>query len=177
MAYLNSDDLLLPGALASVGRYFADHPEADVVYGHRIVIDEEDKEIGRWVMLPHEDMALKWNDYIPQETLFWRRQIWDAIGGCFDESFQYALDWDLLLRFRKAGAKFVRMPRFLGAFRIHANQKSTLHVHTIGLQEAHRLQHRLHGRAVSKWESRCRVAPYLCKHVIYDLMHRCGLVA
>jgi len=177
LAYLNSDDLLLPGALAAVGSYFAEHPDVDVLYGHRIVIDEEDNEIGRWVMLPHEDRALKWNDYIPQETLFWRRRIWDAIGGCFDESFHYALDWDILLRFREAGAKFVRLPRFLGAFRIHDSQKSTLHVRTIGLQEARRLRQRVHGRSVSKWESRCRVVPYLCKHVIYDWMHRCGLAA
>jgi glycosyltransferase involved in cell wall biosynthesis len=32
MAYLNSDDLLLPGALHYVARYFASHPEIDVVF-------------------------------------------------------------------------------------------------------------------------------------------------
>ena len=35
--------------------YSRDHPEVDVVYGHRVIIDEYDAEIGRWVMPPHDD--------------------------------------------------------------------------------------------------------------------------
>jgi glycosyltransferase involved in cell wall biosynthesis len=174
MAYLNADDILLPGTLATVGRFFAKHPEVDVVYGHRVLIDEWDREIGRWVLPPHEDLALTWNDYIPQETLFWRRSLWDAAGSSFDESFHYALDWDLLLRFRRTRAQFLRLPHFLGAFRVHASQKSVVHVSTIGLQEARRLQRRLHGRPVSRWEARFRVAPYLCKHLAFDWLYRCG---
>src|SRR5581483_5017571 len=71
---------------------------------------------------------LIWADYVPQETMFWRRSIWDKAGGYIDESFQFALDWDLLLRFRAAGARFVRLPRFLGAFRVHATQKTSAEV-------------------------------------------------
>ena len=67
----------------------------------------------------HENDILSWADYVPQETLFWRRSIWEAVGGKLDKSFQFALDWDLLLRFRDAGARFARVPRFLGAFRVH----------------------------------------------------------
>src|SRR5262249_1995819 len=100
MAYLNSDDLLFPGALAFVARYFAAHPQVDVVYGHRVIIDEQDQEVGRWVLPPHEDEVLSWTDPVPQETVFWRRRVWERVGGAMDESFQFALDWDLLLRFR-----------------------------------------------------------------------------
>src|SRR3990167_940802 len=46
MAYLNSDDILLPGALAYVADYFKTHPTVDAVYGHRILINEFDQEIG-----------------------------------------------------------------------------------------------------------------------------------
>ena len=74
MAYLNSDDLLLPGSLSYVARYFATHPKVDVVYGHRLLIDEHDREIGRWISPPHDDKLIAWADYIPQETLFWRRR-------------------------------------------------------------------------------------------------------
>ena len=38
MAYLNSDDVLMPGALRFVAGYFARHPAVDVVYGHRVII-------------------------------------------------------------------------------------------------------------------------------------------
>ena len=47
MAYLNSDDLLLPGCLNYVAAYFAAHPEVDVVYGHRVIIDPDGKDVGR----------------------------------------------------------------------------------------------------------------------------------
>src|SRR5262249_36979350 len=123
LAYLNSDDLLLPGTLHYVAHYFATHPEVDAVYGHRVLIDENDAEVGRWVLPPHNDALLSWADYVPQETLFWRRRIWDKVGASLDETFQFALDWDLLIRFRDAGARFVRLPRFLGGFRVHAQQK------------------------------------------------------
>ena len=110
MAWLNSDDLLLPGALAVVADYFNLHPDVDVVYGNRLLIDENDMEIGRWIMPGHDSDILSWVDYVPQETLFWRRSIWDKAGGQIDESFRFAMDWDLLVRLRDAGAKFAHIP-------------------------------------------------------------------
>ena len=157
MAYLNSDDLLLPGAVPYVTAYFAAHPEVDVVYGHRVFIDADDQEIGRWVLPPHSDRMLLWADYVPQETLFWRRRIWDRIGGALDESFQFAMDWDLLLRFRNAGARIVRLPRFLGAFRVHPEQKSQALRLSVGEKEMALLRLRQHGREVTRQEIRTAI--------------------
>jgi glycosyltransferase involved in cell wall biosynthesis len=171
MAWLNSDDLLLPGALAYVARYFAEHPEVDVVYGHRVMIDERDGQIGAWIMPPHDDFALTVADYIPQETLFWRRSIWEASGGGLDTDFGYALDWDLLLRFRDAGARMVRLPRFLGAFRIHDEQKSTAAIE-LGTIECERLRERVHGRHVTVDEVLRRLQPYFKRHLLVHYRHR-----
>jgi glycosyltransferase involved in cell wall biosynthesis len=164
MAWLNSDDLLLPGTLAYVARYFAEHPDVDVVYGHRLMIDDTDGQVGAWVLPAHSDLALTLADYVPQETLFWRRRIWDAAGGYVDASFGYALDWDLLLRFREAGAKMVRLPRFLGAFRIHAEQKTTA-IDAVGVAETERLRLRVHGRPVPIEEVLRRLRPYFLRHI------------
>ncbi len=136
MAYLNSDDILLGGALDYVAAYFSAHPEVDVIYGHRIIIDEEDREIGRWILPRHDRRVIRWSDYIPQETMFWRRRIWEAAGGRLDESFQFAMDWDLILRFDDAGAVFRRVPAFLAAFRHHAGQK-TISAMDTGIQGNH----------------------------------------
>ena len=114
MAYLNSDDLLLPGCLNYVAGFFDDHPEVDVIYGHRVLIDDQDREIGQWILPQHDSEALQWVDYLPQETLFWRRRIWEKVGGSLDISFKYAMDWDLILRFINEGAKFVRVASFSG---------------------------------------------------------------
>lgn len=172
MAWLNSDDLFLSGALAYVADYFARHPEVDVVYGHRILIDEQDKEIGRWILPRHDDDALAWADFIPQETLFWRRSIWEKAGGQIDESFRFAMDWDLLLRFRGCGARIVRLPCFLGAFRIHDEQKTSAAIHDVGMEEMRRLRARELGRDVTQAEIRRALVPYLLRHVGCDVWMR-----
>ncbi len=176
MCYLNSDDVLLPGGVHHVMSYFERHPQVDVVYGHRAVIDEYDAEIGRWVLPPHNDEILSWADYVPQETLFWRRRIWDKCGGAIDESFRFAIDWDLLLRFRDAGAKMVRLPRFLGGFRVHPHQKTSSELQEIGVVEMNRLRERCHGRSVMDWEVSRAIAPYLRRHVWYHQLYRIGLL-
>ncbi|MBI5934059.1 MAG: glycosyltransferase [Chloroflexi bacterium] len=171
MAYLNSDDILLPGALNYVADYFTRHPDVDVIYGHRIIIDENDGEIGRWILPPHDNDVILWADYVPQETLFWRRSIWEKSGGQMDESFQFALDWDLLIRFREAGAKIVRAPRFLGAFRVQAAQKTSAHMESSGMKEMNRLRRQVHGRDVSWQEILKNISPYLNRSVIYHKLH------
>jgi glycosyltransferase involved in cell wall biosynthesis len=176
MAYLNSDDILLPGALKWVARFFVRHPDVDVIYGHRLVVNESDAEVGRWVLPPHSDGAFLWNNYIPQETLFWRRRVWKAAGAAFDESLHYALDWDLLLRFRMAGARFARLPRFLGAFRCHASQKSSAHLTDLGLPEMGTVRQRCHGRAVESLEARLRALPFLFKHILYQRLYQWKVV-
>jgi len=175
LAYLNSDDLLLPGSLAYVARYFNAHPDVDVLYGHRIIIDVNDQEVGRWILPPHEDDLLSWADFVPQETLFWRRRIWERVGGRLDTSFQFALDWDLLIRFRDAGARFTRVPRFLGAFRVHPQQKTSARIADLGYAEMLRLRQRCLGRPVSDAEIRARVNWFVAKHIIYHQLHRLGL--
>ncbi len=152
MAWLNSDDLVAPGALQAVAGYFATHPEVDVVYGHRIIIDQDDREVGRWVMPRHDPKVLEWIDYVPQETMFWRKRAWDLAGG-IDASFQFALDWDLLARFTQAGCRIVRVPYFLGAFRVHAEQKTSHAIHTTGADEMRRIRTRFHGERMDDFET------------------------
>jgi GT2 family glycosyltransferase len=176
MAYLNSDDLLLPGTLAYVARFFLSHPKVDVVYGHRVLIDENDREIGRWVLPRHSSDILSWADYVPQETLFWRRRIWERVGAMLDDTFAFAMDWDLLIRLRDAGARFVRLPRFLGAFRVHEVQKTSSRMRDVGVREVARLRRRVHGRPVSAAEVRRRIRGYLVRHMVYQKLYRLGLL-
>lgn len=174
MAYLNSDDVLLPGTLAYVARAFRDHPDVDVVYGHRIYIDQQGLEVGRCVLPPHHAQTLKWLDYVPQETMFWRRRVWDTIGP-FDESFEFALDWDFILRAQAAGFRFMRLPRFLGCFRVHDRQKSTSLAH-IGEREMLRLRRQHLGGTPTLLDMRRATTRYLLRQRLYELMYRSGVV-
>lgn len=172
MCWLNSDDLLLPNSLNTVSEFFANNPEIDVVYGNRILIDEKDMMIGRWILPAHDGNIISWADYIPQETLFWRRRIWEKVGGRIDESFRFAMDWDLIVRFRDVGARFAHIDQFLGAFRIHANQKTSAVINEIGFLEMGKIRERTLGRAPSQMEIRRAILPYLIKHIAADLFFR-----
>lgn len=172
MAWLNSDDILLPYALSYISNYFYNHPDVDVVYGLRIQIDEHDQEIGRWILPPYDPIPLTFVDYIPQETLFWRRSIWEKVGGYLDESFHFALDWDLILRFQKAGAKFVRLPRFLGAFRIHNTQKTSEYLHTTGYKESSQIRIKIHGHEPNTQETRKAIHSFLWRSLWYEIRYR-----
>ena len=163
MAWLNSDDFVNPRALLCVGGYFATHPRVDAIYGHRIIINEHDQEIGRWVLPRHHPRSLEWIDYVPQETLFFRKRAWDLVGGV-DPSFHFALDWDLLARFTRAGLRVVRLPYFLGSFRIHAAQKTSAAIHTTGADEMRRVRALFHGderpgeqEKINAWARRIRL--------------------
>jgi glycosyltransferase involved in cell wall biosynthesis len=171
MAFLNSDDLLLPGSLAYVARYFARHPEVDVVYGHRMLIDEHDRRVGVWLIPARAEGVLRWSDCIPQETLFWRRRAWEAAGARMDESFSFALDWDLLLRFSETGARMKRIPRFLGAFRLHTAQKNNVLLDAYE-QESAVLRDRANGHPVSPYVAHARLQPFVVRHVLLHCLNR-----
>jgi glycosyltransferase involved in cell wall biosynthesis len=174
MCWINGDDLMLPGMLAAAARVFAKRSDVDVVYGHRVLIDDAGLEIGRWVLPGHDGEALRWADYIPQETLVWRRSIWDRVGGV-DASFRFAMDWDLLLRFMDAGARFVCLNRFMGAFRIHEQQKTSSAIHDLGMREMTRLRERSFGRVPSDVEIAAALEPFMARHMIADTLYRLGL--
>lgn len=176
MAWINSDDFYLPGALAHVAAYFERHPKVDVVYGHRIVVDDESREIGRWFLPRHDEEVLRLNDFVPQETLFWRRRIWDQAGG-LDASFKFAMDWDLLLRFQAAGAEIVRAPYFLACFRVHAAQKTSAAMHSVGQNEIDRLRTRANHRVIApaELERHPRLRRYLRGSAFIEQCWRLGL--
>ena len=135
MGWLNSDDRLTLGTLHAVNHYFQKHPNIDVLYGHRIIINESNQDVGRWIVPKHVKGCSLWADYIPQETMFWRRRIWDAVDSHIDETLNFAIDWDLICRFEKAGARFARLNRYMGIFTTHNDQKSIADKEQLGREE------------------------------------------
>jgi glycosyltransferase involved in cell wall biosynthesis len=173
MAYLNSDDTLLPGTLAYVAGFFDRHPDVDVVYGHRVFIDNEGLEIGRAILPPHSKKALLYAGYIPQETMFWRRRVWTAIGS-MDTRYHYALDWDFMLRAQEAGFKFARARRFMACFRVHDEQKTTKN-YDVGRHEMRAIRTKYLGHAPSQAEIYSAMFPYLTAQLLLHWGYRAGM--
>jgi GT2 family glycosyltransferase len=174
MAYLNADDILLPGTLAFVASTFERYPQVEVVYGHRIFIDADGRETGRCVLPNHDPNAIKWTDYIPQETMFWRRRVWDRIGP-LDETFRFAIDWDFILRAHEAGFRFKRLPRFLACFRWHDRQKTSAMRQT-GADEEKRLRRRHLGYDPTRKEISRKIRGYLRRHVLFHRAYKLRLL-
>lgn len=174
LAWLNADDLLLPGALDCVGHAFAADPDLDVIYGDRIVIDAQDREVGRWALPAHSGAILSWFDFVPQETLFWRRRAWERVGAAVDTSFQFAMDWDLLVRLRDSGARFRHLPCYLGAFRVHDAQKTSAQMDSVGALEMHRIRVRCLGHAPGRARQALAAMPYFLRHMAADWRSRWG---
>lgn len=65
----------------------------------------------------------------------------------------------------------VRLPRFLGAFRIHHEQKTTATA-DVGDAECARLRQRVHGRTISTTEMRRRMKPYFLRHILVHKRQR-----
>jgi glycosyltransferase involved in cell wall biosynthesis len=176
MAWINSDDIYLPGTFNYVVNYFNKNPNVDVVYGHRILIDTNDKEIGRWVLPKHDKKVLYYADFIPQETLFWRREIWKKVGASINFEYNFALDWDLLLRFQESGAKIVRLPRFLAAFRIHPNQKTSSQIDSLGEKEMNFLRNYYLGKDHTNSEIKKEIIFYLFKSELLNKLYHLKLL-
>jgi hypothetical protein len=108
--------------------------------------------------------------------MFWRRSVWERVGGRLDEAFHFAMDWDLILRFREVGAKFRRLPRFLGAFRISSDNKTTRLLETVGRRDMEILRQRVLGRIPSDAEIHQVIRPYLWRHWLYDKLYLAGVL-
>lgn len=135
LAWLNSDDCLMPDALFRVAEKFMVAKNTDVIYGHRVLINEDGQDVGKWVLPGHRKFILTYADYIPQETMYWRAELWHKVGGCVDETFCFAMDWELIRRFIDTGAKFTLLPVFLGQFRMHDMQKTKANIEIDGARE------------------------------------------
>ncbi len=125
LGYLNSDDLLLPGALRAVGEAFASDPELVLVYGRALSIDAEGRPLGRCLTKEWEPGRLGDFCFVTQPAAFWRRRVSSELGP-FDESLHHTMDYDFWLRLAdRYPATAVRyLERDLAAARWHAGAKT-----------------------------------------------------
>jgi glycosyltransferase involved in cell wall biosynthesis len=153
LAYLNSDDCYADASvIATAVRYFEENPEIDVVYGQRNCINMSGRFGYCSPYRPFCKDSLYLSDYIPQECVFWRRSIFEQAGAYIDESFHFAMDYELWLRFLKQDAKFLAVEDFFGLFRSYQEQKSIDLWETVGLPEIAKLHQTYLGRYIPEKE-------------------------
>lgn len=129
IGWLNSDDLYEPGALKKVLDRFSDNPDCQWVYGKCRIINEEGGEIMKGITR-YKNASLKRytigklyrENFISQPAVFFRKELFmDA--GLLDTTLNYALDYDLWLRFAKRSTPCY-IDAYLAQFRRHGTSKS-----------------------------------------------------
>ncbi len=105
LGWLNADDALYPGALQIAAAAFERDADLGVIYGHSVIVDDDFEVTGyHWAVAPPSE-ALLYGDIISQPSCFFRRSLCDEVGG-LNRDLHYTMDWDLWVRFWRAGAKF-----------------------------------------------------------------------
>ena len=124
LAWLNSDDVYYPGAVAEAVAFFEAHPEAAMVYGDCDFIDAEGRVIGRFPAAQTDYARLRRGYvHVPQQAAFFRADLWRKVGP-LDPSFYFAMDYDLWVRLSKE-APLVYLPGQVWAgFRLHGEAKT-----------------------------------------------------
>ncbi|QJW94104.1 glycosyltransferase [Frigoriglobus tundricola] len=123
-AYLNSDDLLRPGAVRRVVEHFQTRPACDLVYGRDAFIDAAGAYVGMYPTADYSFAALADGCCISQPATFWRKRLADRIGP-FDESLHLVMDYDYWLRADRAGGTLEHIPDVLAHTRLHRQTKTS----------------------------------------------------
>ena len=122
IAWLNSDDLYMPGAVQKAISTLQADPSLGLVYGDAITIDEAGRPLNRlsfgdWNL--HDLLAFR---IICQPAVFLRRSILEQ-AGYLDLSYHYMLDHQLWIRMARL-APIRHLPQILAAARQHAGAKN-----------------------------------------------------
>lgn len=136
MAWLNGDDIYFPWTLQVVADIFTQYPEIDWIVGLPSYLDPQ----GVLCEVSNRHPAYCSSEiaqgcycdplfgYIQQESMFWRRRVWESAGG-LDTKYQYAADFELWTRFA-VHAPLVAVALPLAAFRMDpTRQRSRVFQH------------------------------------------------
>jgi glycosyltransferase involved in cell wall biosynthesis len=132
MGWLNSSDVYMPWTLKTVEQIFTQFPEVQWITSlQKICIKEDGSFEGLEPMIGFSGRRLAQglhggadnSDFIQQETCFWRRSLWDAIGAEIKDQYRYAADFWLWGEFFKH-TRCTGVDAPLAAFRFHGDQKS-----------------------------------------------------
>jgi glycosyltransferase involved in cell wall biosynthesis len=117
--FLNSDDILLPGALSAAAKFLIANPRIDMVSGKCEVIDAE----GRFLRHAWSDRFSLWRFAhggctLIQPSSFFRATAYRATGG-FNPDNGSNWDGELFVAMARQGARFARVHETWSGYRVH----------------------------------------------------------
>ncbi len=125
LTWVNSDDVLLPGALKRIAESKARHPGCEWFTGKIIRINNDSRIIDfKGAGRPRTFLCRMGVTPIHAPSSFFSKRLYDAVGG-MDTALYYMMDIDLWWKF--LGTPFLPklVNHYLYGFRIHAGSKTT----------------------------------------------------
>lgn len=123
--WLNSDDMLPPGALQALSDATKKHPHADVFFGDYLAVDAEGELLYSRKSAPFMDSALFWGRQLSsQPAVFFRRNLLVTLGY-LNENQDFCMDTEFWIRIAKNKAVFKQLKTPLGITRAHGEAKTT----------------------------------------------------
>lgn len=124
LTWLNTDDLLLPGALRRLVRILKDSPDCEWVLGNTVWIDADGIVLRCW---RGEDYSKVIGPRLGNLTCggpssFFSRDLYRRVGG-LNVGLHYMMDTELWWRFVMSGATFRRLKHYTWALRLHEGAK------------------------------------------------------
>jgi glycosyltransferase involved in cell wall biosynthesis len=107
---INSDDFYVPGTFAKVQKYFEEYPDVEVLHADLMLYDGE-----RFIKMlkPPRYWWIPWRMILfNHPTTFVRRHVYEKIGN-FNLTYRYSMDFELFLRWMKAGITIGYIPEVL----------------------------------------------------------------
>lgn len=124
LAYLNSDDTYLPGAITRAVQYLTvENPDEPFVYGQGYYITAEGAIIKKYNTEPFDFHHLAEDCYICQPATFWKRDVIEKIG-LFDEDLHYAMDYEYWIRIAHQYGTLGYMREYLANARMYPETKT-----------------------------------------------------
>jgi glycosyltransferase involved in cell wall biosynthesis len=119
MGWINSSDLHYPWTLQTVSEIFSQLPDVQWIMGMSSQFGPSGgpRSIRAGFYNVYDFLA---GDYrwIQQESVFWRRSLWERAGGGLDDSLRRAADFGLWLRFLQLTPLY-HVGTILGGWRVH----------------------------------------------------------
>jgi hypothetical protein len=147
VCWLNSDDLLLPGALRTLAGALERDPHAPAVYG-RVWNQRGSTRTPAWVE-PFSERRLALRCILSQPGTLVRRSAWEAVGG-LDPALGMAMDYDLWWRLYRQRGPLGFVDAWVAVNREHAGTK-TRNNRALHYREAIDVVRRHHGSVPLKW--------------------------
>jgi glycosyltransferase involved in cell wall biosynthesis len=107
---INSDDILLPGAIDMILSYFLEHPDVQIIHGD-VLLYENGIFIKR--IKPPSRWWFPWRLVVfNHPATFVRKEVYERCGT-FKQEYRVAMDVEIYLRWIKAGVKIYYLPESL----------------------------------------------------------------